>query len=207
MAAVGPPRAEQVGANLRRLRARRGLSLERLARLSGVSRAMLGQIELGRSMPSIQVVWKVAHALRVPLSGLIETERPETPHLLRVEHATRLVSADGHFVSRPLFPAAGPTPVEFYELTLAARSSEAVAAHSLGTRAYVVVNSGVLDITLGADRYCLGPDDALVFDADGPHSYENRGDLPCRVYLVLTLAAEVEGERARGVKRPRLQVK
>ncbi|MEP7126331.1 MAG: helix-turn-helix transcriptional regulator, partial [Byssovorax sp.] len=46
-----------VGANLRRLRAKRGLSLERLARASGVSRAMLGQIELGQSTPTINVLW------------------------------------------------------------------------------------------------------------------------------------------------------
>ena len=38
--------APAVGANLRRLRTRRGLSLERLAQASGVSRAMLGQVEL-----------------------------------------------------------------------------------------------------------------------------------------------------------------
>jgi Helix-turn-helix domain len=34
-----------LGRNLRRLRTQRGHSLERLARLSGVSRAMLGQID------------------------------------------------------------------------------------------------------------------------------------------------------------------
>src|ERR1041384_7569481 len=37
--------APVVGTNLRRLRTRRGLSLERLAQISGVSRAMLGQID------------------------------------------------------------------------------------------------------------------------------------------------------------------
>lgn len=47
-----------VGANLRRLRVKRGLSLERMAKASGVSRAMLGQIELGHSTPTINVVWK-----------------------------------------------------------------------------------------------------------------------------------------------------
>ena len=46
-----------LGRNLRRLRTRQGLSLERLARLSGVSRAMLGQIELGRSAPTITAPW------------------------------------------------------------------------------------------------------------------------------------------------------
>ena len=55
--------APVVGGNLRRLRTRRGLSLERLAQISGVSRAMLGQIELGQSAPTINVLWKIARAL------------------------------------------------------------------------------------------------------------------------------------------------
>ena len=58
-----------VGHNLRLLRSRRGYSLERLAQISGVSRAMLGQIELGRSAPTINLLWKVARALEIPLSA------------------------------------------------------------------------------------------------------------------------------------------
>ncbi|HTU64105.1 MAG TPA: helix-turn-helix transcriptional regulator, partial [Polyangiales bacterium] len=49
-----------VAANLRRLRTRKGFSLERLARASGVSRAMLNQIELARSAPTVNVLWRIA---------------------------------------------------------------------------------------------------------------------------------------------------
>ena len=42
-----------VGRNLRRLRVKQGYSLERLAKQSRVSRAMLGQIETGKSVPTI----------------------------------------------------------------------------------------------------------------------------------------------------------
>ena len=62
--------APVVGANLRRLRTKRGLSLERLSQLSGVSRAMLGQIELGQSAPTINVLWKISRALEVTFSAL-----------------------------------------------------------------------------------------------------------------------------------------
>src|ERR1044071_751456 len=76
-----------LSANLRRLRIRRGLSLERLARASGGSRAMLGQIELGQSTPTINVVWKIARSLGVPFSALIShSVRPRTA-LLRAERA------------------------------------------------------------------------------------------------------------------------
>ena len=65
-----PPRAAEpfdalehlVGVNLARLRAERQLSLDALARASGVSRAMLAQIESARSVPSIKVLCKVAAA-------------------------------------------------------------------------------------------------------------------------------------------------
>ena len=61
-----------MGPALRRLRADRGLSLDRLAAASDVSRAMLNQIELGKSTPTIKVLWKIARALEVPFSALIE---------------------------------------------------------------------------------------------------------------------------------------
>lgn len=60
-----------VGHNLRRLRKQHRLSLEDLAQQSGVSRAMLGQIEQGRSIPSIKILWQAAQALGVSVSWLL----------------------------------------------------------------------------------------------------------------------------------------
>ncbi|MES2933660.1 MAG: helix-turn-helix transcriptional regulator, partial [Pseudomonadota bacterium] len=60
-----------VAANLARLRAARNLSLDALARLSGVSRAMLAQIESGRSVPSIRVLHRVASALQVSVPAFL----------------------------------------------------------------------------------------------------------------------------------------
>jgi len=179
--------AEIVGGNLRRLRGRRGLSLERLARLSGVSRAMLGQVELGRSVPSINVVWKITQALRVSISSLLEEKARVARQVLRVEQAKRLVSSDGSFVSRALFASEisnGNT--EFYEISLAPQSRERMDAYALGTQANLVVHSGCLELLLEADAYCLGPGDAIVFDADVSHSYENQSNLRCHLYLVLS---------------------
>src|SRR5258706_8722022 len=113
--------APLVGRNLRRLRGDRGLSLEKLARASGVSRAMLGQIELGQSAPTINVLWKIAQALGVPFSTLITQRGAGTTRTMPLTGAKRLTSADGRFVSRALFPFDVPRTVEFYELRLASR--------------------------------------------------------------------------------------
>jgi DNA-binding XRE family transcriptional regulator len=76
-----------VGKNLRRLRTRRGHSLERLAKLSGVSRAMLGQIETGKSTPTISLLWKVATALDVPFANLLAAQTARGTVVLKRDDA------------------------------------------------------------------------------------------------------------------------
>src|SRR3954470_18406314 len=92
-----------VGANLKRLRVKRGLSLERLAKASGVSRAMLGQIELGQSTPTINIVWKISTALGGPYSALLGQRQGGALSVLRAGAAKLLTSHDGRFSSRALF--------------------------------------------------------------------------------------------------------
>lgn len=57
-----------------KLRSRRlelGFSMEKLSKLSSVSRGMLGLIESGKSMPSIGILWKLSKALRTPIGEMI----------------------------------------------------------------------------------------------------------------------------------------
>jgi len=180
-----------VGANLRRLRVRRGLSLERLARASGVSRAMLSQVELGQSTPTINVVWKIATALGLPFSALISQKATSTHAVLRQEQAKVLASRDGAFSSRALFPFDEPRRVEFYEVRLAPRRLERAEAHPPGTTENLVVASGTVTVEFGDEREVLGPGDAILFPADVPHSYANAAGEPAVMYLVMTYADTV----------------
>jgi transcriptional regulator with XRE-family HTH domain len=180
-----------VGANLRRLRVKRGLSLERLARASGVSRAMLGQIELGQSTPTINLLWKISRALEVPFSTLVTTAASRVATVLRSKGAKLLTSADGSFTSRALSPFNGPRSIEFYELRLAARGAEHAEAHPSGTTENLVVSSGSVEIRLGNSKHQLSAGDSILFDADVAHSYVNTGDEEAVMYLVMTYAERV----------------
>lgn len=180
-----------VGTNLRRLRSHRGLSLERLSQLSGVSRAMLGQIELGQSAPTINVLWKIASALGVPFSALISARGSAGPHVLRADQAKLLRSADGSFSSRALFPFDEPRRVEFYELRLAPGGVERADAHNPGTTENLVVASGALEIEVEGKKEQLSAGDAIVFEADRPHVYRNRSGEETVLYLVMTYADTV----------------
>jgi transcriptional regulator with XRE-family HTH domain len=181
-----------LGANLRRLRLKRGLTLERLSKLSGVSRAMLSQVELAYSAPTINVIWRIAHALEVPFSALLTVHESRPTQVLRAAHAKTLTSHDGKFSSRALFPANAPRRAEFYELRMQARGIEHAAAHAIGTTENLVVASGNVSVTVGdAEPEQLDTGDSILFQADVAHSYENRGSSPALLYLVMTYAQEI----------------
>ena len=180
-----------VGANLRRLRSQHGLSLDKLAKASGVSRAMLSQIELGQSAPTITVLWKIARALDVTFSTLIASQGASGVKVLRMTEARRLSSHDGGFVSRALFPFDAPRNVEFYELRLSVGKREVAHPHPTGTSENLIVNTGSVEIAVGDERHRLETGDAIVFDADVPHVYANCGDAPAVMYLVMTYSKHV----------------
>jgi transcriptional regulator with XRE-family HTH domain len=175
-----------VGQNMKRLRSRRGHSLEALAKLSGVSRAMLGQIETGRSVPTINVVWKIACAFDVPFSTLIATPNAEQIRVIPAKEAKVLTSASGDFSSRALFPFDGERRTEFYELHLKGRGCEDAEPHASGTTENLVVVQGVLEIDVAGQQKRLEPGDAILFAADQPHSYRNPGAEEAVAYLVMT---------------------
>jgi transcriptional regulator with XRE-family HTH domain len=183
--------APVVGANLRRLRTRRGLSLERLAQISGVSRAMLGQIELGQSAPTINVLWKIARALEVTFSALISARTQSGALVLRSSESKILTSKDRSFSSRALFPFDEPRRVEFYELRLSAGSVEDADSHPPGTSENLVVTAGTVEIDVAGDTHRLEAGDSILFEADTPHAYRNAGKSEAVMYLVMTYAEEI----------------
>jgi transcriptional regulator with XRE-family HTH domain len=82
---------DRLAASLREARKARGLSLDAVAKLSGVSRSMVSQIERGESSPTVATLWNLTQALQVDFAGLLEGKpepgivvmgAPETPSLV-----------------------------------------------------------------------------------------------------------------------------
>jgi rhodanese-related sulfurtransferase/transcriptional regulator with XRE-family HTH domain len=175
-----------VGANMRELRVKRNLTLDQLARMTGLSRTLLGQIELGKTPSSVSVVWKIAQAFDVQFSALLATADLDQTTVLRRADAKRLVSPDGRFSSRALFPFSERPEAEFYELFLAPHSREDAQAHRTGTRENLIVTSGRLELHVGGRQFDLETGDAIAFIADVPHSYVNPSKDECWMHLVMT---------------------
>lgn len=181
---------QAVSGNLKRLRTERGWSMDQLAERSQVSKAMLHQIESGKSIPTIAVVWRLADGLKVPFSDLLTQQSAPTDILLRRASAKFLTNADGTFASRALFPFDGPArSAEFYELRIKPGGVELAEAHAHGTTEHLVLVSGGISVEVDGRTIELAPGDCLVFQADRPHAYRStvRGE-ESLLYLMMTYA-------------------
>lgn len=174
--------------NVRELRTRRGWTLDVLAGMSGVGRQTLGQIELGRAVPSLSTLWKIAGAFEVSFATLLARPGTAETRIFRSANARRIADADGRFSSRALFSPDEKTGVEFYELWLAGHGRQEAEAHAPGTRENLVVTSGRLLLEIGKDRVELAKGDAIAFTADVPHAYVNPSNDECWMNLVMTYA-------------------
>lgn len=176
-AVLGDPEALQsrVAESLKRIRKDYGWTLEELARRSGVSRAMLSQIEAKKTNPTIAVLWKISTAFGMHFSALLGEDKGREVTVLRREGMQVLSSSDGAFESRPLFPRSAERKAELYELRLRPGKRNDGPPHPTGTRENLVVVKGQLTVWVEDIAYEVAEGDAIDFAADVPHAYENRG--------------------------------
>ena len=179
--------SEQLGVRVRELRGRRGLTLEALAERSGVSRAMISKLERGEKNPTLVVAAKLAEGLGVTLSQLVGIE--ERREVVVVPRQGRMVMRDSEtgFERQLLSPSFIGRGVEFVRNSIPEGSTSGeFPPHRKGVAEYVVVERGRLRATLGGEEYLLEEGDAVYFEADVPHRFDNAGEGECSYYLVIS---------------------
>ncbi|MFM5819471.1 helix-turn-helix domain-containing protein [Aeromonas sanarellii] len=164
---------------LKGLRAERGWSLDAAARETGVSKAMLGQIERGESSPTVATLWKIATGFRVSFSSFIEpTPDALDETLYRVADDIRQQPAGEGMQVAPLFPYEGRFGFELFELTLLPGYQRESEPHEHGVTEHVIVISGTMEVLVDGEWRSLDQGEAVRFSADRPHGYRNLGIAP-----------------------------
>lgn len=186
LSAVEAVSSEKLGSRVKNLRRRRGLTLEELAGGSGVSRAMLSKVERGEKNPTLVVAAKVAEGLGVGLSELLGAE--ERREVVVVPRSGRALMRDPEtgFERQLLSPPFAGRGVEFVRNVVPeGASSGRFPPHRRGVEEYIVVEKGRLRAVLGVEEHTLEEGDALYFEADVPHRFDNAGEGECSYYLVI----------------------
>lgn len=181
---AAPP---EVGATLQRLRLARGLTLEDLSRIAGVSKSMLSQIEREKANPTIAITWRLANALGVQIGELLSSE-VRTAELIRVVDAHEIPTLPGSHAGyslRILGPMDLAGKYEWYELTLAPGGELASQGHDPGTHEHLTVLTGAVELEVGAEKRRVKHGATARYPADQGHVIRNAGKIEAKALLVV----------------------
>jgi transcriptional regulator with XRE-family HTH domain len=162
----------RVAREIRAHREARGLSLSATAARAGLSKTILATIESGAGNPSLETLWRVAHALDVTVGTLLAEDDPVGTRLIPRTGAEWLVFESG-IRGRLIHVDGRDRRLETLEMRLEPGVRYASRAHSPGTEELVICLDG--ELTVGPDGHeaRLGEGDAVHFVADVPHSYRS----------------------------------
>jgi XRE family transcriptional regulator, regulator of sulfur utilization len=167
-----------VGPRVRALREAEGLSLRDLAERSGVSAPMLSQVERGETSPTLQVAARIASGLQLRLSQLLRLDEGGSVSIVRAGER-RAGGTDGHRYEVLTPPLPGQRS-EVSRHTLDAGAATGGPGdppmHEPGSRETTVVERGAIALLIDGAEHELREGDAVTFDADLPHHFENRGE-------------------------------
>lgn len=183
-----------VGARLRNLRLKAGLSQRDLAARASVPHGLIATIEQNKSSPSVASLRKVLDGLEISFVDFFTPPRPSADKVFfaadeLVDLTSILPGAMQQGAGRIVFRQIGDAHAhnlqilhERYEP--GADTGADMLSHP--SREGGIVISGTLELTVGDEVRVLKAGEAYLFDSTRPHRFRNPGDEPCEVVSACT---------------------
>ncbi len=169
--------AEKISGTLRTLRSQRGWSLDAASQKTGVSKAMLGQIERGESNPTIATLWKIASGFDVSFSSFVEDLTPSDPNFIhRSSHLKQMHPKDDKINVMPIFPFDENLGFEVFIIELLPGCEHLSPPHQRGVIEHVIPVTGSIEVLVQEEWRQVNQHEGLRFDASLPHGYRNLSD-------------------------------
>lgn len=159
------------------LRRKRSVSLDALAKEANLSKGTVVAIENGDANPSISVLCRLAAALSVSVSDLVNGSSDD-----RNGASIELTTPKQLWVtekgSEAVLQAAisGSTMFELWLWSLKPGDVYEADGHSLGTTELITVQTGCLEVGVGAETQNIGTGGAAILRTDQPHIYKAFGE-------------------------------
>jgi transcriptional regulator with XRE-family HTH domain len=155
----------EIAQHLKSERSKRGLSLDKTSQLTGVSKAMLGQIERQESSPTIATLWKISSGLNTSFSAFFAT-------ITENQSNERAFPNDTNMQVKTVFPFADDTNMEMFEITLSQHHKQMSSPHQVGVIEHVYVTNGQLALFFDEQWHTIETGGSLRFYADQEHGYQ-----------------------------------
>ena len=166
------PIHEIVAQNLANYRGNQGLSLDKVSKLTGVSKTMLSQIEKADSNPTITILWKIASGLRIPLSALT-SENEEKVNCIDRADLQAIDTENDRVKIYPYFPFDEKKGFEMFMMEFDGQSEIFSEGHHQQSEEYILVNEGELKLLIDGEWHVVKKHQAIRFKSDRPHTYKN----------------------------------
>lgn len=182
-----PARPPLIGKNIQKLRKELGLTLDVLSERSGVSKAMLSQIEQEKANPTVATVWKIAQGLNIEINKLLEggPEAGRRFNVMRRRDIVKLETDEPGIHLQVLSPVSMVEDLEMYLLSFEPGASLRSTPHFPKTEEFLTVIDGRVRVEAGDNVTDLEPGDFIAYHCDVPHVIENLGDHCARVHMVV----------------------
>ncbi|MGN1281748.1 MAG: helix-turn-helix domain-containing protein [Succinivibrio sp.] len=172
-----------ISRNLQHLREQTGMSLGKLSEKTGLSKAVLSQIEKGNSNPTINTIWKIAEAFGVTYSALLESKRV-TVEKVAYEDLAFQKDDDTHYRIGCYFSSNLSRNFELFLLELDPGVEHVTDGHKKISEEYLFVKEGSVEIVVDNSTFRLKEGDSMTFDGLVRHSYKNVSDRIAKVYCI-----------------------
>ncbi len=179
---------KQITKNIKKFRTNRKMSLERLGKLTGLTRGYVSKIENSDKAPPFSTLIKLANALDADISLLIaeESEVPENMNLCIVKKrerkkVVRRGTLYGYHYEALAHKKMGKN-MEPY-IIRPAFHEEGVFSHEGEEFMYVL--EGKHEFMYDGKKYLLDPGDSIYFDSIIPHSGRSIGDKKAKILAVM----------------------
>lgn len=166
-----------LSANIKALRKQRGMTLQALGEVTDLSPGFLSQIESGQSSPSLASLRRIAQALGVSLFFLVASDRGNV-NVIRGDQRKRLEIPQHTVAFEVLSPEEKGSNLQVVMTTLSPGQSTCEGPMPHGdaqSQEFVYVLSGVVSLSVAAERVEIHQGDAACFRSALPHRYCNQG--------------------------------
>lgn len=174
-----------VGYRLRELRTSVGLSMRKLARMSGLSANALSMIERGKTSPSVSTLYKLATAMGIPITTFFRAEPTLTDVVFSKADSRTRVS-----FSRGLWEGLGGEKftgrVEPFMLTLESGASSGPFGIEHTGQEFVFCLRGQVNYKIENEQFVLEPGDSLLFGAEKRHYWKNPGKTVANILIIIS---------------------
>lgn len=176
-----------IAGRLKHLRAERNLTLDELATLSGVSRAMISRIERAEASPTAVLLARLCSALGQSLSSFFAAPGAAASPLARRADQPLWRDPETGYVRRSVSAAGTGSRVDIVEVDFPAgtvvRFPQLAAARSQWQHLWLF--EGVIAVMVADRRYDLAPGDCLHMNIGDEHIFENPGATTARYAIVI----------------------